>query len=314
MEAILASIRRIIAEDNIQPPPGMPPPAPPKPRQGLIEPSPVLLNRAPSPQDQPVSVEPATSRPATPAFQPVIVRSTNSPKPAASLIAPTTAAPSASPAPAAAPSVSASPAPSAVWGVLGDQHGAGQELVLTQMVAEDGSVVSFEKSQGRSAPSQAATPAPPKSEPLDVLLLTDALPGSLPDVAMPVTPPLNPTPDPAPVGPASFAAPASPAPPAAPVAAPRPPAAVEPDRARVGLASPETLVTSATVLEQLTRARSQPAGPVPNQASAPSAAPTLEDLVRQSLEPRIQEWLNAHLQEIVERLVQKEIDRISSRT
>lgn len=284
MEAILASIRRIIAEDNIQPPPGVPP-APPKPRQGPIEPSPVLLNPAPSPQIQPVAVEPAASQPVAP------------------LAAPAAAAPSVSPASAAAPSVSASPAPSAVWGVLGDQHGAGKELVLTQMVAEDGSVVSFEKSRARGAPAQAATPAPPKSEPLDVLLLTDALPGSLPDVAMPVTPPLNPAPNPA------QAVPTQPAPLAAPVAAPRTPAAAEQDRARVGLASPEALVTSAAVLEQVTRARNQPAG----QASAPSAAPTLEDLVRQSLEPRIQEWLNAHLQEIVERLVQKEIDRISSR-
>jgi len=305
MEAILASIRRIIAEDNIQPPPGVPP-ATPKPRQSPIESSPVLLNPAPSPQIQPVAVDPATSQPAAPAIQPVIVRSTNSPGPAVS------------PASAAAPSVSASPAPSAVWGVLGDQHGAAKELVLTQMVAEDGSVVSFETSQARSAPAKAATPALPKSKPLDVLLLTDALPGSLPDVAMPVTPPHNDTRNPAPAAPASPTAPAQPAPPAAPVAAPRAPAAAEPDRARVGLPSPEALVTSAAVLEQLTRARSQPAGQAsglaPSQASTPSATPTLEDLVRQSLEPRIQEWLNAHLQEIVERLVQKEIDRISSRT
>ena len=313
MEAILASIRRIIAEDNIQPLPGGPP-APPKPRQGPIEPSPVLLNPAPSRQIQPVVVEPAASQPAAPAIQPVIMRSTNGPRPTS----PAAVAPSVSPAPGAAPSVSVSPAPSAVWGVLGDQHGAGKELVLTQMVAEDGSVVSFEKLQARSAPAQAATPVPPKSEPLDVLLLTDALPGSLPDVAMPVTRPLNPTPNPASAASASPTAPAQPAPAAAPVAASRASAAAEPHRARVGLASPEALVTSAAVLEQLTRARSQPAGQAsglaPSPASAPSAAPTLEDLVRQSLEPRIQEWLNAHLQEIVERLVQKEIDRISSRT
>jgi cell pole-organizing protein PopZ len=43
-------------------------------------------------------------------------------------------------------------------------------------------------------------------------------------------------------------------------------------------------------------------------------APTVEELVRQSLEPKIQEWLNANLKEMVERLVQQEIDKISRRT
>ena len=73
--------------------------------------------------------------------------------------------------------------------------------------------------------------------------------------------PLNPMPNPAPAAPVPSVSPA------APVAAPRPQAAAEPDRARVGLASPETLITSATVLEQLTRARSQPAG----EASSPAS-------------------------------------------
>ena len=42
-------------------------------------------------------------------------------------------------------------------------------------------------------------------------------------------------------------------------------------------------------------------------------SPSLEDFVRQSLEPKIQEWLNANLEDIVERLVQEEIQRISRR-
>ncbi len=57
----------------------------------------------------------------------------------------------------------------------------------------------------------------------------------------------------------------------------------------------------------------QPAIP----ASAPAAAgsmPTLEDLVRQSLDPKIQDWLNANLKDMVERLVQKEIESIRRRS
>jgi cell pole-organizing protein PopZ len=59
-----------------------------------------------------------------------------------------------------------------------------------------------------------------------------------------------------------------------------------------------------------------PAG-VPQSAAATSQPPaqgaglSVEDLVRQSLEPKIQEWLNANLPDIVERLVQQEIERIA---
>ena len=110
------------------------------------------------------------------------------------------------------------------------------------MVASDGSVVALRKRQ-----TSAALASPSASKPLDVLLLTDALPANPPK------------------GPESAARPASPA------------------------SSP---VTPAAVLE----------------------AAGLEDTVRQSLEPKIQEWLNANLLEIVERLVQQEIDKISRRT
>ena len=56
-------------------------------------------------------------------------------------------------------------------------------------------------------------------------------------------------------------------------------------------------------------------GPQPaaatSQAPAQGAGLSVEDLVRQSLEPKIQEWLNANLPDIVERLVQQEIERIA---
>jgi len=94
---------------------------------------------------------------------------------------------------------------------------------------------------------------------------------------------------------------------------PMPRPASDSDRPRVGVAAPQTGVTSAVLLEQLARVRSQVAASANPLADALGAS-RLEDLVRQSLEPKIQEWLNANLLEIVERLVQQEIDKISRRT
>jgi cell pole-organizing protein PopZ len=66
--------------------------------------------------------------------------------------------------------------------------------------------------------------------------------------------------------------------------------------------SAETLIQSNSMLTQLARSRAR------------DGSPTLEELVRQSLEPKVQEWLNANLKDIVERLVQQEIERIRQRT
>ena len=302
MEAILASIRRIIAEDGIQPPPGVRPV--PLPR---AEPSPELnppvAEASPPPPPVP---QPAPPQP------PVLTMSLIAPAPAI-----TPAPVPASPPPAAPPVPQPAPeAPQAVWGVLGDRAGGGEELVLTQMVADDGSVVALSK---RGSP--AAAGVQPPAQPLDVLLLTDALPGSMPDVAMPVTPPQKPQPPAAPIpvpSPKPAATPVVSArpEPAQPVSPPRPAPkpSVDAERPRVGLAAPETLVTSAAVLEQLARVRSQVRASSPNPPAGSIATANLDELVRQSLEPKIQEWLNANLLQIVERLVQQEIDRISRRT
>lgn len=275
MEAILASIRRIIAEDGIQPPPGARPaplsrPEPsPQPNPPAAEPNPPAAELGPAPSSPPPRVtaaQPALSSP------PVFTMSLITPAPAA---APAFAAEPISPV-SAPESVPEPVAPNAVRGVLRDRAGTGEELVLTQMVADDGSVVAQAK---RGSPSA-------------VLLLTDALPAGMPDVAVPVTPPQK----------------------SEPSARPAPKPVGDAGRLRVGLAGPETPVTSAAVLEQLSRARSQARAASPNPPASPMATANLEELVRQSLEPKIQEWLNANLLEIVERLVQQEIDRISRRT
>ena len=277
MEAILASIRRIIAEDQIQPPPGirLPPLARPEPDEQ--KPPPALVpdppsSLAPSPSDAEVA-------PPAP-FVPQIVAPPDVPVP------PATPLPMADVVvlrPSSAPELAAAPEPAepkSGQDESGNRAPTGEELVLTQMVGEDGSVVAVDKR---------GTPASQQSQPLDVLLLTDALPGSTPDVANAES-----VPRPAPPRPTS-----------------RP--ASDLDRPRVGLAAPQTAVTSAAVLEQLARVRSQMAASADPLAGALGAA-SLEDLVRQSLEPKIQEWLNANLLEIVERLVQQEIDKISRRT
>ncbi len=262
MEAILASIRRIIAEDQIQPPPGVR--LAPLPRPEPVEQtSPEILPPDPPSSPPPAEVETAPSV----AFKPVIVTPPSAPAPAAP--PPPTAEPVVPQTPSSVPEPSAAPepaAPSAVSGVLGGHAAAGEELVLTQMVAVDGTVVALGK-RGISP----ARVLPPSSAPLDVLLLTDALPRPAPKLAS------------------------------------------DSDRPRVGLAAPEPLVTPAAVLEQLSRVRGQ--GPAPaNPLAGAIGVSSLEELVRQSLEPKIQEWLNANLLEIVERLVQQEIDKISRRT
>ena len=194
------------------------------------------------------------------------------------------------PAPQAAPPAASSPPPPApqplppaipsgptsVWGIPGDRPTAnGEELVLTQMLAEDGSVVALDRPVA-GAPATTGCVEPSKARPLDVLLLTDALPPTLSQGPRPT----------APVATQKPVAPAAPLP---------------GEKYFIGLAAPESSIQSGAVVSQLTRDRAR------------DDAPTLEELVRQSLEPKIREWLNANLKDIVERLVQQEIDRISRR-
>jgi cell pole-organizing protein PopZ len=61
------------------------------------------------------------------------------------------------------------------------------------------------------------------------------------------------------------------------------------------------------------------AGPVASAVAAPVAAPvidggqTLEALLRSMLQPMLQTWLDANMPEIVERLAQAEIKRLTGR-
>jgi uncharacterized protein len=242
MEEILASIRRIISEDGSSP-----------------VPQPVTLPAATRPPVAPIP-------PASP--MPPATSATAPPPPAASV-------PSPPPVPQPVrPEMP--PEPTSVQGILGDRPPVdGEALVLTQMLAEDGSVVAVDRPAGDAAPAAAvASVERSNSRPLDVLLLTDTVPPRLPEVGMAPTP----------------APPQMSIPPQAPMASSNAPV------------SAETLIQSNPMLTQLARSRAR------------DGSPTLEELVRQSLEPKVQEWLNANLKDIVERLVQQEIERIRQRT
>ena len=237
MEEILASIRRIISEDAAPPAapargtrPAAPPAAP------IASPAPVPPTPVPAPEPVSLSISPPPARPAPPPLDP------------ASVLRPPP------------PVKPASTSPAAVWGIAGDQQASrGAELVLTQVVSEDGTVVALDRSADIAGPAPAATREPAKPQALDVLLLTDALPAA----SVAEAPPPN--------MPAALARPAP---------APSP----------------------------------QAGSPPPPAASAARGTPSLEDLVRQSLEPKIQDWLNANLKDMVERLVQQEIERIRRRS
>ena len=241
MEEILASIRRIISEDG-----------------SLPAPQPVTLPAATRPPVAPMpaaQMSPATS----PTASRPLAASEPSPPPVPQPVRP-----------------EMPPEPTSVRGILGDRPPADCEaLVLTQMLAEDGTVVAVGRPADDAAPEAAvASVERSNSRPLDVLLLTDALPPRSPEVGVAPTP-----------APAQMSIPSQ-----APMAS------------SSGPVSAETLIKSNSLLTQLAR------------SPARDGTPTLEELVRQSLEPKVQEWLNANLKDIVERLVQQEIERIRQRT
>ena len=241
MEEILASIRRIISEDG-----------------SLPAPQPVTLPAATRPPVAPMP--PAQMSPATsPTASRPLAASEPSPPPVPQPVRP-----------------EMPPEPTSVRGILGDRPPADCEaLVLTQMLAEDGTVVAVDRPVGDAAPEAAvASVERSNSRPLDVLLLTDALPPRSPEIGVAPTP-----------APAQMSIPSQP-----------------PMASSNGPVSAETLIKSNAVLTQLARSPARDGGP------------TVEELVRQSLEPKVQEWLNANLKDIVERLVQQEIERIRQRT
>lgn len=128
-------------------------------------------------------------------------------------------------------------------------------------------------------------------------------------MAAPVDPEIPPPP-PAPSPPAP---PSTPEPlPAAvsppPVAEPSPPAQTEP-----ALASDATIASSMAALNALKNIPHEPLPPMPSSGLHFRSGSTIEDLVLEALRPMLKDWLDENLTKIVERLVEKEVRRLSMR-
>lgn len=83
---------------------------------------------------------------------------------------------------------------------------------------------------------------------------------------------------------------------------------------KAGLASEQAISTAASALAALANTAK-----IERMAAPPSGFPlgngmrTLEDMVLETMRPMIKSWLDQNLPEMVERLVQKEVERIAKR-
>lgn len=75
------------------------------------------------------------------------------------------------------------------------------------------------------------------------------------------------------------------------------------------LVMPETAAAAASSVGSLLRTLTAQRHPV----AVSRGGPTLEDMVREEMRPALKAWLDAHLPEMVERLVRAEIERVVSR-
>jgi cell pole-organizing protein PopZ len=193
----------------------------------------------------------------------------------------------------------------------GEQDQSMEEILqsIKRIIAEEGDVPAAET----AAPAAAETPASFGS---DVLELTDIIEEPKPidpiDTIMAMTQ-AEPAPMPAPE-PEAFVAPQfEPAPAVVPEPQPQPVAAPAPAMAPdvESLMSEVAVEASASALRSLAGS----AHPVPPSSTGSAvnfrSGLTVEDLVIESLKPMLKEWLDENLPQIVERKVQREIERIS---
>lgn len=164
----------------------------------------------------------------------------------------------------------------------------------------------------------APMPADPKPMPSPQAAVTPQTPSPLP--SSPPPPPPRPSdvgmaPQPQSPTPVRVAAPMNPNNPSVnsgvtltPVSAPAAPPAG-------GLASPQAAGAAASAFDRLTQAALQQNAPPqpPRPSPIPGGAKSIEDLAREMLRPMLQQWLDANLPGMVERLVQQEIQRLTKR-
>jgi len=209
------------------------------------------------------------------------------------------------------------------------EAGHAEVLVLTEMVQDDGSVVSLQT-------PMASAPAQPDEASVDSLLrkslLAETAPSSGASISIvtaveavgvafepqgappppPETPAAQPTaaaeigakPKPADTLPDKLPTWLSPTPP--PTDEERIPVSSESFK-KPELVSEEALAASTAALAQLAQSVTRTREP------APAASKTLEVVVREAVEPLLKQWLDQHLPRIVERMVREAIDRVVRR-
>jgi len=173
---------------------------------------------------------------------------------------------------------------------------------LTDMVKEDGTVVNVK--------TEAAAEKDVLSK-IDEALAPAAKPPEKPEVKAEPEPVAAPAVTPAPVI-AAAPEPAPVAPPPEPVATPAPVAAPAPAAATSeSLLSEEAAAASISAINKLKSAE-QHAAPAPAvQAPAFRDGTTMEDLVTEMLRPMMKSWLDANLPQIVERIVEREVRKLT---
>ncbi|HXQ13974.1 MAG TPA: DUF2497 domain-containing protein [Caulobacteraceae bacterium] len=162
-----------------------------------------------------------------------------------------------------------------------------QEPTMEEILASIRRIISEDEPQGESAPAAEAAPAEPEPavvaevEAEEVLELTNPLPAPEPEPVVETHGDIEvhaaPEPEPEPV---AFAAPLDDEP----------------------LVSEPTADETASAFGQLTRSIGMPRG-----------SRTLEDVVRELLNPLLKAWLDEHLPAIVQAKVEEEVERIARR-
>jgi len=183
-------------------------------------------------------------------------------------------------------------------------------LVLTEMVQDDGSVVSLPSAEPEPEEAIAAD-SPPSVVPTDELPAAPSA-GSEPTAAELIPPWMRADPTP------PMAAPHT-AEPDPPKSAELPPTTTppSPDKERIPvpaegfkkpeIVSEEALAASTAALSQLAQSVSRTREPTPGQSK------TVEEVVREAVEPMLKTWLDTNLPRIVERMVREAIDRVVRR-
>lgn len=100
---------------------------------------------------------------------------------------------------------------------------------------------------------------------------------------------------------------------AAPAPAPTPAPAPAPKAAEESLASQETIAKSAAALGALKNIPEPTLPPLAPSGLGFRGGNSIEDLVLEALRPMLKDWLDANLPGMVERLVEKEIRKLSNR-